>query len=68
MDIERDTVVEAVAASVPPALAIAALYVVGQSYSDAEGLTPTGAQAIVAVVVGFILLTTVVGLYRARST
>jgi|APHM01.1.fsa_nt_gi hypothetical protein len=68
MDIERDTIVEAIAAMIPPALSIAALYLIGQTYSSAEGISPTGAQAVVGVIVAFILLVTVVGLFRARSS
>lgn len=68
MEVERDTVVEAIAAIVPPALAIAALYFVGQTYSSSDGFSPDGAQAIVGAIVAFILLTTVVGLLRARSS
>ncbi len=66
--IERDTIVEAIAAIVPAALAVAALYIVGETYSSSEGISPDGAQAVVGVIVLFILATTVVGLFRARSS
>lgn len=68
MEVERDTIVEAIAATIPPALAIAALYFVGQSFSSPDGLSPDGAQAVVGVIVVFLLLTTLVGLYRARTS
>ncbi len=67
LTVERDTVVEAVAASIPPAVAVVALYIVGRSFPSDDGLSPTGAQAVVGVIVLFILLATAVGLWQARS-
>ncbi len=67
MDVDRDTVVEAVAAIVPPTVAIAAIYVVGQTYASPDGISPQGAQAVVVVITAFVLMTTVVGLWRART-
>lgn len=67
MDIERETVLEAAAAIVPALLAVVALYVVGATFSGEEGLSPAGGQAIVAVIVGFLLLLTAVGVARSRS-
>jgi len=67
MNVERDTVIEAVMAVVPGLLAVVALYFVGGAYVDGSGLSPQGGTAVVGIIVGFVLALTAIGLLRARS-
>jgi len=67
MDLERETVVEIVAASVPVVALLVAFAVVGRQYSSDGGLTATGGKAMVAVIVAFVVVLAVVGLWLSRS-
>ena len=67
MNIERDTVIEAVMAVVPGLLTVVALYVLGGAYVDDGGLSSEGGTVVVGVVVAFVLALTAIGLVRARS-
>lgn len=67
MDIERRTIVEAVAATVPVVIAVVALVFVGSAYTGDSGFTTQGGQMVVFVLVGLILLLTLVGMYLART-
>jgi hypothetical protein len=67
MDIERRTIVEAVAATVPVVIAAVALVFVGTTYTTDTGFSPQGGQVVVGVLAGFILLVTLAGLYLART-
>ena len=67
MNVERDTVIEAVMAVVPGLLAVLALYVLGGAYVDDGGLSSEGGTVVVGIVVAFVLALTAIGLVRARS-
>ena len=67
MNVERDTVIEAVMAVVPGLLAVVALYVLGGTYVDDGGLSSEGGTVVVGIVVAFVLALTAIGLVRARS-
>lgn len=49
------------------AIFLAALLGVGVAYGGGDGLSETGALAIVGLLVGFVFLMTAVGLYLDRS-
>ncbi len=66
MDIERGTVVEAVAAMVPLVLAVLALVFVGTQYTTDAGFSAEGGRVVVFVLTGFVLLLTAIGLVLAR--
>ncbi|MFB6119324.1 transporter [Halosegnis sp.] len=64
MDIERETLVEIAVSVAAVGLFIAAVVVVGAT--DGAGFTSTGALELVAVVFGFVLLMTGVGVFLDR--
>ena len=66
MDIEGGTLRDIVVSVVSVGLFIAATLVVGNQY-DSGGLTEQGALALIAVMVGFILLMTGVGVWLAHQ-
>lgn len=61
---EEDTVVEIVVSVVAVLVFVAAVVVVGTSFG-VDGLSRTGALALVGVVFGFVLLMTAVGYFLA---
>lgn len=65
--LERDTVLEIVAAVVPVVLMIGVLAVIGTRYSTSGTLSPTGGTAIVGVMVVFVIVMTGVGLWLDRA-
>lgn len=65
MDIERETLVEIAVATVAVVLFVGALVVVGTTYG-APDLSSEGGIALVAVIFGFVLLMTVVGVFLDR--
>ena len=66
MDVERETVIEAGVATVAVGAFVAALLAIGASLGD--GLTGMGAYAVIASMVGFVLLMAVVGYWLSRTT
>lgn len=67
MTLERDTVLEIIAAVVPTVLLIALLMVIGTRYSADGTLTPDGGTAIVGAMVLFVVVMTGVGLWLTRA-
>ncbi|WP_435155547.1 DUF7472 family protein [Haladaptatus sp. DFWS20] len=66
MNLEGETLRDIVVSVVSVGLFIAAMLVVGTQF-DSGGLTEQGALAVVAVMLGFILLMTAVGLWLANQ-
>lgn len=66
MDIDRETIVEAAAASVPVLIVIAIFVVIGNSFTADSSLSPSGGQALVGAIVAFVFLMFAVGLYLSR--
>lgn len=65
MDIERETLVEIAVSVAAVGLFIAAVLIVGGS-NGGTGLTSTGGIELIAVVFGFVLLMTGVGIFLDR--
>lgn len=62
---DRETIVEAAISTVAVLLFVAAVVVVGITY-DGDDLTSAGGIAIVATIVGFVLVMAVVGIVLDR--
>lgn len=68
MDVDREMIVEAVAATLPVATMIVAFVVIGTQYGAPDGgLTPAGGQAMVATFVLFVFMMLAIGLALSRS-
>lgn len=67
MDLERELVVEVVAAAVPVLFLLGVLAAVGRAYSADGGLTSTGGKVLVGAIVAFVVVLAVVGLLLSRS-
>ncbi len=67
MDLERETVVEIVAAVVPVLFLLVVLAAVGRAYSTDGGLSATGGKVLVGAIVAFVAVLAVVGLVLSRS-
>lgn len=62
IELERDTVLEIVAAVVPVALMIAALAMIGTTYDSSETLPPDGGIAVLGAIAVFVVVMSAVGL------
>jgi hypothetical protein len=67
MQVEREQVMEALAAVVPVLALIVAVVIVGVTFTTDGGLSPTGGQALVGVIVAFVVVMTGVGVYLSRG-
>jgi len=68
MEIDRETIIEAVGATLPVGALIVAFVLIGGEFSDAQGqLTPAGGQAMIAAFVLFVLLLFAIGLALSWS-
>ncbi len=67
MDLDRETVVEIVAAIVPVLFLLGVLAAVGRTYSSDGSLTPTGGKVLVGAIVAFVVVLAVIGLVLSRS-
>lgn len=67
MDLDREIVVEVVAAVVPVVLLLVGLAAIGQQYSTDGGLSATGGKIMVGAIVAFVLVLAAVGLWLSRS-
>ncbi|PSQ31185.1 hypothetical protein BRD20_01780 [Halobacteriales archaeon SW_8_65_20] len=65
MELDRETVIEAGISAVAVLLFVAALMIVGGA-NGRQNLTAVGAKSMLAVLFGFILLMTLVGVFLNR--
>ena len=66
MDVERETIIEAGIALVAVGAFVAALLIIGNRFGD--GLAGAGALAVVASMVGFVLVMAAVGYWLSGRT
>ncbi len=65
--LERDRIVEIVAAVGAVGAMIAAMYWIGTTYGNGGGLGADGGQLLVGAIVGFVLLLTAIGIGLAYA-